>query len=107
MRTIENAVINAILNKKHLSRQNTVVSFTNKKNEECVSVHLHGNHIFDYNYNTKDMHWDDCGWPTKTTSSRLNACFAAIEKLSGKKYHFSYKNKVGQVKNLETNNFVS
>ena len=93
MRKIDTLISNAIVNAESLTQQNTAVLV----NYPHVDVYLHGNHIFSYNYETKNMAWDDCGWATKTTSSRLNACFNALEKLIGKKYHYSYHHGYGSV----------
>lgn len=102
MRAIEEKVSSAITSKKPLSCQNTVVKIGDLGMEDHCSVYLHGNLIFGYNYTTQMVFWDDCGWPTMTTSSRLNACFDAVTKLSGKRLRYSRKNGTGRVVDIAT-----
>ena len=102
MRKVEKCVADAIVSKKSISVQNTVVAVDG----DTANVYLHSNRIFSYDYKTKAMSWSDCGWHTKTTSSRINACFAAVKKLAKKNYHYSYTSECGSVKNLDTGKLI-
>lgn len=96
MKAIEEKVSRAITSKKSMSCQNTVVAVDGN---DC-HVYLHSNHIFTYDYSTGGVFWDDCGWATATTRSRLNACFDAVEKMSGKNMRYSVKKGIGSVDSL-------
>ena len=88
MRVIEQKVSNAVKSGINFSGQNTVVT-TNNSKTECI---LHGHKIFQLDRNTGDFKWSARGWETRTTGSRLNACFEAVHSLTGKKYHYNFGN---------------
>ena len=89
MRAIEQKISDAVLSGCNFSGQNTVVT-TNNGKTECI---LHGHKIFQLDRTTGKFKWRDCGWNTRTTSSRLNACFEAVHGLTGKKYNYSFGNR--------------
>ena len=67
-RTIENVMAEAIRSGHTMKMKNTQVVQT----ETETKVLLHGNCIFKKNKVTGKVFYDDCGWRTKTTASRLN-----------------------------------
>jgi hypothetical protein len=99
MRKIENFVVDALINKSCASSQNTVINYSTKS--DISNIFLHGNHIFSFNHSTNKFIWNDCGFPTKTTASRLNTCFKALQNITGESYHYTYSrtNKTGTVIN--------
>lgn len=86
MKAIEQRISDAIFNSKRFSGGNTVVLVSDDKTE-CI---LHGHKIFSLNRDSNDFEWNDCGWQTRTTASRLNACFNAVSKLTGACYHYNF-----------------
>ena len=86
MRKIEQEISDAVLNGDRFSGGNTVVVTSNSKTE-CF---LHGYKLFQLDRKTGKFKWNDCGWATRTTASRLNACFEAVKNLIGKKYHYNF-----------------
>lgn len=88
MRKIKNLVADAFVNKYSTSSQNTVVNYSTES--DISNVFLHGNHIFSYNHSTRKFIWNDCGFLTKTTASRLNACFKGLQNITGESYYYRY-----------------
>lgn len=87
MRKIEQEISDAVLNGCRFSGGNTVVATSNSKTE-CF---LHGNKVFQLDRKTWKFKWSDCGWKTRTTASRLNACFDAVHSLTDNNCHYNYK----------------
>ena len=102
MRTIEEDVCKAIVKGENFSKQNTVVN----TNYERTKVYLHGNLIFELDRTTNEFKWDDCGWPTKTTQSRLNACLEAHRRLGYRKHLYSYTYAGGAGKLVELTKII-
>lgn len=71
MRKIEKDMVAAIKAKKNWKSGNTRVDIE----DGAVLVRLHGNLIAQIGESVLDI--SDCGWPTVTTRSRLNAVIAA------------------------------
>lgn len=86
MRKIEQKISDAVLNGGSFSGGNTVVTTSNGKTE-CF---LHGNKVFQLDRKTDKFKWSDCCWTTRTTASRLNACFDAVKSLTGRSYRYSF-----------------
>ena len=86
MRKIEQKISDAVLNGCRFSGGNTVVATSNGKTK-CF---LHGNKIFQLDRKTWKFKWSDCGWETRTTASRLNACFDAVKSLTGRSCRYSF-----------------
>lgn len=99
MRKIENFVMDVLVNKSCGAGQNTSINYSTET--DTSNVFLHGNHIFSYNHSTHKFIWNDCGFPTKTTASRLNACFKGLQYITGRSYYYTYSrtNKTGSVIN--------
>lgn len=86
MRKIEQAMINAIHNRKAWAGGNTTVQVLDDVNS---AVYLHGHHIADYNSgNGFVMVNKDTlrRWPTMTTKSRLRALGANVSTKAGVTY---------------------
>ena len=88
MSKIEKLVTDAFVNKYCTSFQNTVINYSTES--DTSNVFLHGNHIFSFNHSTHKFIWNDCGYHTKTTASRLNACFQGLQNITGESYHYRY-----------------
>jgi len=80
MRKIEQAMIEAIRNKKNFTRSNTSVYLEPLPDgREVAEVYLHGNPIASVIFSHRDssrieeIRLSDAGWKTVTTKSRLNA----------------------------------
>ena len=98
MRAIDNMVKTAIINKSYMSKQNTIATFADPISKNNVSIYLHGHLIFSFNYETKKFSWNDCGYATSITQSRLNACFSAIKEMHPSiKFKYIRKNNFGKV----------
>lgn len=79
MRKIEQAMLNAVHNKKNWKQGNTEVRYSEGKNTSCVT--LYGNFIYSYYYDTGEVIFSLCGWNTQTTRSRLNTLGVSISVL--------------------------
>jgi hypothetical protein len=103
MRKIENFVVDALINKSCLD---TVINYLTKY--DISNVFLHGNRIFSFNHSTNKFIWNDCGFPTRTTASRLNACFKGLQNITGESYHYTYSrtNKTGTVINTTSKEVI-
>lgn len=86
MKIIEHNVSNAVYNGGRFSDGNTVVT----TNDGKTSCFLHGNKIFTLDRKSNNFEWSDCCWATQTTASRLNACFDAVYRLTGMRWHYNY-----------------
>lgn len=87
MSKIEKLVTDALV-KYCTSSQNTVINYSTES--DTSNVFLHGNHIFSFNHSTNKFIWNDYGYPTKTTASRINACFQGLQNITGESYHYRY-----------------
>ena len=81
MRKIERQMLQAIVDHKDWSKDNTSVSIgyagtmLDHYKDAYMSIKLHGNEIAKYYYNKDNtpLYINHCGWKTVTTKSRLNA----------------------------------
>lgn len=86
MRQIEQLMCNAVLNGKRMSRDNTMVVPTHKRDGTYHSamVYLHGSEIAHYYWSGEEDSWvlrlRDASWRTVTTKSRLNALLEGVGK---------------------------
>lgn len=74
---VEHAVAEALsikMPKVVFSGRNTIV----RRSLEQVEVILHGHTIFTCNCQSKEFELNDCGYPSRTTASRMNACLRGI-----------------------------
>ena len=78
MRKIERQMLQAIVDHKDWSKDNTSVSIgyagtmLDHYKDAYMSIKLHGHEIARYFYNTMDLKVNNCGYATNTTKSRLN-----------------------------------
>ena len=87
MRQIEQDIVNAVRNgaELHVKTSSSYVPTSDcyrdtlhfEKNN--FSYRLWGNEIAKGNTDTKEITVSDCGYPTATTTSRLNAIFAGLD----------------------------
>lgn len=72
MKKIDEKIIQAIQNKKPINTSN----ITTIIEDNCIKVYLHGNLIawLGEHY----IHLNDCGWATRTTTTRLNTVLIAL-----------------------------
>jgi len=68
MRKIEHQMLQAIVDNKDWSKDNTRV----ESNGTYLDVFLHGHKIAVYYPNSMNLHVNNCGYATNTTKSRLN-----------------------------------
>ena len=79
MRKIEQQMLSAIANRKNWNSDNTLVHIEHGGGNPFgvrAEIYLHGNHIADYWYDSKDLDVDVrtlAQWQTSTTKSRLRA----------------------------------
>ena len=84
MRKIEQRMVDAVLNGKNMSKDNTTVSVVRDEHEQYHSavVRLHGHEIAHYYFSGTERQWvirlTDALWRTPTTKSRLNALLQGI-----------------------------
>ena len=88
MRKIERLMVQAIKDGRDWKSSNTEVLMD--VDNSFASVYLHGNHIAEYQYNTKELVITNAGWRTNTTKSRLNAIINGL--LDGTKNGVYQKN---------------
>ena len=69
MRKIERQMLQAIVDDKDWSKDNTRV----ESKDGLSSVYLHGHKIAEYGGNDATIKVNNCGYATNTTKSRLNA----------------------------------
>lgn len=74
MNTVEEKMCNSILSGVNFANGNTTVSHENG----VSNVYLHGNNIV--RVTEKSVLFNDCGWQTRTTKSRINAVLRAFTK---------------------------
>ena len=87
MRQIEQDIVNAVRNgaELHVKTSSSYVPFSDCYRDSLhfenniFSYRLWGNEIAKGNKDTKEITVSDCGYPTATTKSRLNAIFAALD----------------------------
>lgn len=87
MRQIEQDIVNAVRNSTGLhsgTSSNYVPDATGYRDnltfeKNTFSYKLWGNEIAKGNTDTKEITVSDCGYPTATTTSRLNAIFAGLD----------------------------
>ena len=76
MRKIERQMLQAIVDNKDWSKDNTRVEY-NAEFSDCdqafFSVYLHGHKIAVYYSKDQTLYINNCGYETNTTKSRLNA----------------------------------
>lgn len=77
MRKIETSMIAAIRSRSQFKKDNTQVL---QEDNGYGEVRLFGNIICRFNYNRGIISFDDCGYQTATTKSRLNAIIHAFTK---------------------------
>ena len=82
MKKIEEKMVQAVKDGKNFSMSNTTVTVDG----DVVRVYLFGNKIYEKS-NGRTI-YDDCGYPTVTTASRLRALGASIELKRGKYIRF-------------------
>lgn len=122
MRMIEQEIISALKNEKDF--QTSVVQDTYRKkegrrdvlvwNEEypgIFSLKLWGHQIAKGDTISRTLEISDCGYPTATTKSRLNAVFAALDipmacTVRKKKMVYFYRGKEISGKEVETSDYV-
>lgn len=80
MRVIERKMIEAIRTRKVMRIDNTVV----EHDGTTSTVRLHGHAIATLDWTTYTFTITNCGWPTSTTKSRLNAL---LRTFTGKSIH--------------------
>ena len=78
MRTISANIIKAIKKRRNFTRSGTGNTTVRWSGDDC-EVRFWGNLIFRYNVRTRDYKTDKCGWDTRTTRSRLQACLMAAK----------------------------
>lgn len=78
MRKIEDSIITAIRENKPFSGQNTTVSYS--LSNEKTNITLHGHTIAIINHETNSVEINFCGFPTRTTASRINNVLEAMNK---------------------------
>ena len=82
MRKIERQKLQAIVDNKDWSKDNTRVEY-NGDLTDCdqafFSVYLHGHKIAVYYPKDQTLYINHCGWKTVTTKSRLNALISFVQ----------------------------
>ena len=88
MRKIERQMLQAIVDDKDWSKDNTRV-----ETEYAISsVYLHGHKIAEYEHNTGKLLINNCGYETNTTKSRLNVLIDFVCGSDPTKYGIFQKN---------------
>jgi hypothetical protein len=122
MRMIEQEIISALKNEKDF-QTSVVQDMYGKKegrrdvlvwNEEypgIFSLKLWGHQIAKGDTVSRTLEISDCGYPTSTTKSRLNAVFAALDipmacTVRKKKMVYFYRGKEISEKEVETSDYV-
>ena len=80
MRKIEEAMVQALRERRDFTRDNTSVywGIDYMTDEAEARVYLHGNYIASYYPDMGDLYLPDAGWQTVTTKSRLNALLQGL-----------------------------
>jgi len=106
MRKIERQMIQAIVDNKDWSKDNTRV----ESNGTYLDVFLHGHKIAVYYPNSMNLHINNCGYETNTTKSRLNALGTFVLGCSliwQKNWEWFYVNKDGVTDEFPSNQWVA
>lgn len=122
MRMIEQEIISALKNEQDFSTPVTQDMYRKKEgrrdvlvwNEEYPSIFslkLWGHQIAKGDTISRTLEISDCGYPTATTKSRLNAVFAALDipmacTVRKKKMVYFYRGKEISEKEVETSDYV-
>lgn len=122
MRVIEQEIISALKNESDFQTSVTEDMYRKKEgrrdvlvwNEEypgIFSLKLWGHQIAKGDTISRTLEVSDCGYPTATTKSRLNAVFAALDipmscSVRNKKMVYFYKGKEISEKEVETSDYV-
>lgn len=122
MRMIEQEIIAALKNEKDFQTSVTEDRHRKKEGRRDVlvwnedfpgifSLKLWGHQIAKGDTVSRVLEVSDCGYPTATTKSRLNAVFAALEipvscSVRNKTMVYFYKGKETSEKEIETNDYV-
>ena len=122
MRMIEQEIISALKNEQDFSTPVTQDMYRKKEgkrdvlvwNEEypgIFSLKLWGHQIAKGDTISRTLEVSDCGYPTATTKSRLNAVFAALDipmacTVRKKKMVYFYRGKEITDKEVETSDYV-
>lgn len=122
MRMIEQEIISALKNESDFQTSVTQDMYGKKEgrrdvlvwNEEypgIFSLKLWGHQIAKGDTISRTLEISDCGYPTATTKSRLNAVFAALEipmacTVRKKKMVYFYRGKEISEKEVETSDYV-
>ena len=69
MRKIERQMLQAIVDDRNWSKDNTRVECS----FDCADIYLHGHRIAHYRRSDSSLKVNNCGYETNTTKSRLNA----------------------------------
>lgn len=122
MRMIEQEIITALKNESDFQTSVTQDMYSKKEgrrdvlvwNEEypgIFSLKLWGHQIAKGDTISRTLEVSDCGYPTATTKSRLNAVFAALDipmacTVRKKKMVYFYRGKEISEKEVETSDYV-
>lgn len=122
MRMIEQEIISALKNESDFQTSVTEDMYRKKEgrrdvlvwNEEYPGIftyRLWGHQIAKGDTISRTLEVSDCGYPTATTKSRLNAVFAALDipmscSVRNKKMVYFYKGKEISEKEVETSDYV-
>jgi len=122
MRMIEQEIISALKNESDFQTSITQDMYRKKEgrrdvlvwNEEypgIFSLKLWGHQIAKGDTVSRTLEISDCGYPTSTTKSRLNAVFAALDipmacSVRKKKMVYFYRGKEITEKEVETSDYV-
>lgn len=122
MRMIEQEIISALKNESDFQTSVTEDMYRKKEGRRDVlewhdeypgifSLKLWGHQIAKGDTISRTLEISDCGYPTATTKSRLNAVFAALDipmscSVRNKKMVYFYKGKEISKKEVETSDYV-
>lgn len=122
MRMIEQEIISALKNESDFQTSVTEDMYRKKEGRRDVlewhdeypgifSLKLWGHQIAKGDTISRTLEISDCGYPTATTKSRLNAVFAALDipmscSVRNKKMVYFYKGKEISEKEVETSDYV-
>jgi hypothetical protein len=122
MRIIEQEIISALKNESDFQTSVTEDMYRKKEGRRDVlvwndeypgifSLKLWGHQIAKGDTISRTLEISDCGYPTATTKSRLNAVFAALDipmscSVRNKKMVYFYKGKEISEKEVETSDYV-
>ena len=77
LRSYQQSIYNAVINKKNWGGSNVVVC----TEDNITKVYFYGNRIAVVNHTTKTATYDNCGYNNACTNARINAVKAACEEL--------------------------